>query len=113
MGKAERDGSPTKDKFRSLLTGNDISDAEYAHALDIWRRLGITNLAEYAALYMQGDILLLADVFENFRTTCLDAYHLDPAWTAPGLAWDAMLKLTNVRLELLKDIDMHLSLIHI
>jgi len=58
---------------------------------------------------MQGSVLLLADVFENFRTTCLDAYHLDPAWyyTASGLAWDAMLKLTDVRLELLKDIDMH------
>jgi len=53
---------PTKDKFRSLLTGNDISDAEYAYALEVSRRLGITNLAEYAALYMQGDVLLLADV---------------------------------------------------
>jgi len=108
--KLDETALPTKDKFRSPLTGNEINDAEYAPALEVWRRLDITNLMEYAALYMQGDVLLLADVSENFRTTCLDAYNLDPAWyyTPPGLAWDAMLKLTDVRLVLLKDIDMHL-----
>ena len=53
------------------------------------------------------DVLLLADVFENFRNICLTNYGLDPAhyYTAPGLAWDAVLKVTDVSLELLSDVD--------
>jgi len=52
----------------------------------------------------------LADVFENFRTVCMNNYDLDPChyYTAPGLAWDASLKMTGVKLELLTDYDMHL-----
>ena len=54
---------------------------------------------------------LLADIFENFRDVCSDNYGLDPAWyyTAPGLAWDAALKITDVKLELLSDPDMLLD----
>jgi len=54
-----------------------------------------------------SDILLLADVFENFRKTCLEYYKLDPAhyFTSPGLSWDAMLKMTAIKLELMSDID--------
>ena len=54
------------------------------------------------------DVLLLADVFENFRDVCQENYGLDPAWyyTAPGLAWDAALKVTKVELESLADPDM-------
>ena len=53
---------------------------------------------------------MLADIFENFRKTCLDYYKLDPAhyYTAPGLSWDACLKMTGVELELFTDVDMHL-----
>ena len=53
-------------------------------------------------------MILLADVFETFRDLCMTNYELDPAWyyTAPGLAWDAALKMTKVELELLTDIDM-------
>jgi len=55
-----------------------------------------------------SDILLLADVFENFKKTCLEYYKLDPAhyFTSPGLSWDAMLKMTDIKLELMSDIDM-------
>src|ERR1700755_45852 len=66
------------------------------------------KLLEIIMLYLKSDTLLLADVFENFRTTCLDTYKLDPAryFTSPGLSWDALLKETKVKLDLLKDPDM-------
>ena len=65
-------------------------------------------MRDYHDLYLKSDVLLLADVFENFRDVCLTNYELDPAWyyTAPGLAWDAALKKTEVELELLSDPDM-------
>ena len=59
-------------------------------------------------MYLQCDVLLLADVFENFRKTCETYYKLDPAsyYTSPSLAWDACLKMTNIKLDLMTDIDM-------
>ena len=59
-------------------------------------------------MYNKVDVLQLADVFENFSDICLENYKLDPAWyyTSPGLAWDAMLKITGVSLEFLRDINM-------
>ena len=66
------------------------------------------NLEDYHNSYNQFDVLLLADVFANFRDICIKNYNLDPAhyYTAPGLAWDAALKVTEVKLELLSDPDM-------
>ncbi|XP_071152225.1 uncharacterized protein [Mytilus edulis] len=68
------------------------------------------NLGQYHDLYVLSDVLALADVFENFREICLNYYGLDAAhfYTSPGLAWQAALKMTGVKLELLTDIDMHL-----
>lgn len=72
--------------------------------------LKIENLREYHDLYMETDVHLLADIFENFRNMCLDIYGMDPTiyYTSPGLAWQADLKKTVVRLDLLTDPDMHL-----
>ncbi|GFU77169.1 uncharacterized protein TNCV_1078851 [Trichonephila clavipes] len=72
----------------------------------------LKNLGEYSNLYVKTDVLILADVMEHFRDVCMDTYNLDPAWyfSAPGLSWDAMLKTTKVRLELLDDYDMILML---
>ena len=68
----------------------------------------VKKLKDYHDLYLKSDVLLLADIFENFRKTCLKHYKLDPChyYTAPGLAWDACLKETNQNLKLLKDYDM-------
>ena len=65
-------------------------------------------MGEYHDLYLGSDVLLLTDVFESFRKTCLQYYKLDPChyFTSPGLSWDAMLKMTNIKLELMTDIDM-------
>ena len=60
-------------------------------------------------MYVQSDTLLLADVFENLRNTCLEIYALDPAhFVSAGLAWQAALKKTKVKLDLLTDTDMSL-----
>lgn len=74
----------------------------------MWNVFNFQSLGEYSDLYMKIDILLLADVFENFREQCLKAYGFDPAhyYTTPGFSWDAMLKYTGIKLKLLTDIDM-------
>ena len=74
----------------------------------VWEVVKIKNLGEYHDLYVQSDTSLLADVFENFRDKCIEIYELDPAYflSTPGLAWQACLKKTGVRLELLTDKEM-------
>ncbi|XP_021359655.1 uncharacterized protein LOC110454477 [Mizuhopecten yessoensis] len=101
---------PSKEKFYSSLSRSDVSDADYAHAQSVWEKLNIRDLGQYHDLYLKTDVLLLADVFENFRHMCLDYYGLDAAhfYTSPGLAWSAALKMTGVRLELIRDPDMYL-----
>ena len=65
----------------------DITDADYAHAKRVCKDFEIKNLGEYHDLYVQSNILLSADVFENFRNMFLEIYELDPAKfiSAPGL----------------------------
>ena len=86
----------------------NISKIDYAHANNVFKKFDINNLGEYYDLYVRSDTLLLADIFENFRQSCLENYELDPAHfvSLPGLAWQACLKKTNVELELLTDYDM-------
>merc|ERR1711911_488777 len=99
---------PHKENFYSLLNDKHITDKQYEHAKSVWKQFKLKTMGEYHDLYLKSDILLLADVFENFRKTCLEYYKLDPChyFTLPGLSWDAMLKMTNVKLELMTDIDM-------
>ena len=99
---------PPKEKFFNRLNETHISDENYDHAQNVREKFGLKNMGEYHDLYLKSDVLLLADVFEEFRSVCLENYQLDPAWhyTSPGLAWDAALKKTEVRLELLTDPDM-------
>ena len=99
---------PGKELFYSNLTLENISETDYAHANNVFKKFNINNLGEYHDLYVRSDTLLLADIFENFRQSCLKNYELDPAHfvSLPGLAWQACLKKTNVELELLTDYDM-------
>ena len=101
---------PKKDDFYSKLNDENITDEEYTHAQRVWEAFSCKNLGDYHDLYVKTDVALLADVFENFRKLCLTQYQLDPAhyYTSPGLSWDALLKKTDVELELLADLDMHL-----
>ena len=99
---------PEKGDFHSHLNMDDITDADYAHTKRVCKDFEIKNLGEYHDLYVQSDTLLLADVFENFRNMCLKIYELDPAKfiSVAGLAWQGALKNTNVKLDILTDVDM-------
>ena len=99
---------PPQKAFYSKLSGKGITEKDYKHVLNVWESFNMKTFYEYHKLYNLTDVLLLADVFENFRDLCLKIYGLDPAYyfTAPGLAWDACLKITKVKLELLHDQDM-------
>ena len=99
---------PSNNDFFSQLTQDAITDEQYCHATKVWGTFNLQTMGDYHDLYLKSDILLLADVFENFRSTCLQYYKLDPChyYTSPGLSWDAMLKMTDINLELLTDIDM-------
>ena len=99
---------PKKEDFFSIMNNEHITDEEYQHAQNVWNEFGLSSMGEYHDLYLKSDILLLTDVFENFRKACQQYYELDPAhyFTAPGLSWDAMLKRTKTELELISDVDM-------
>ena len=99
---------PSKEEFYSILNDEHVSDENYKHAQKVWKQFKMKNMCDYHDLYLKTDTLLLADVFENFRGACKQYYKLDPChyFTSPGLAWDAMLKMTGVQLELISDVDM-------
>ena len=99
---------PTKGDFYSILTDESITDEQYKHAKDVWNTFNLKSMGEYHDLYLKSDILLLDDVFENSGKTCLQYYKLDPChyFTSPGLSWDSLLKMTDIKLELMTDIDM-------
>lgn len=104
----EETSLPPKEQFYSQLNEDSIDDAEYDFACEVWNKFNIKTLAEYSDLYLKTDVLLLADVFENFRATCHNIYKLDPThyYTAAGLSFDAMLKYTGVQIELITDVEM-------
>lgn len=79
---------------------------KYSRAIDVWHTFQCRTLSEYSDIYLLSDVLLLADIFENFRNISLQNYKLDPAqyMTAPALSRDAMLRKTWVILELLTNI---------
>ena len=99
---------PNEDDFYSILNDKHISHMQYVHAIKVWNTFKLKNMGEYHDLYLKSDVLLLADVFENFRKTCMQYYELDPChyFTSSGLSWDAMLKMTDIKLELITDVDM-------
>ena len=99
---------PNKEAFYSELDIEDITDEDYIHAQKAFEEFELKDLDEYHDLYAQSDTSLLVDVFEHFRNKCIKTYELDPAnfLSAPGIAWQAFLKKTGVKLELLTDINM-------
>ena len=103
---------PDKEAFYSNLNMEDTTDVDYRHGKTVFEYHINKNLRDYHDLHVQSDTLFLADVFENFRNMCIKVYELDPAHflSPPGLAWQACLKKTEVKLELLTDADMLLMI---
>ena len=84
---------------------NRIGDEDYEHTQRVWKEFNMKNLGEYHDLYLQTGVVLLSTIFEAFRNTWLKHYSLDLAhfYMSPGLTWQACLKKTGVKLELLTD----------
>ena len=112
---------PNKEWFYSSVkdgTTNDngklnghISDEDYLTCNKIWNEFNMKNMGHYDNHYLKKkNVLSLSDVFETFIDSWLKFYKLDPChyFSSPGLSWDAMLKMTGVRLEKIVDIDMYL-----
>ena len=96
-----------REKFYNELTGSGISESVYEHAKKVWHKFDLRNLEDYHDLYLKTDVILSANVFEEFRNTCMKHYGLDPVnfYTSPGLAWKACFKKTGIKLERLTDPD--------
>ena len=100
---------PSKEQFYSRLTEEDITNDDYNKAKQVWKHFDIKNMGEYHDLYLKTDVLLLTDVFENFKDMCLSYYGLDPVYyyTLPNFAFDAMLKLTGIEIDLVYNQEMY------
>ena len=100
-GKIDNDGK---------ISDGHISIEDYLMCEKIWNKFKMKNMGDYHDHYFKKDVLLLADVFEKFIDTCLKYYELDPChyFSSPGLSWDAMLKMTGIKLEKISDIDKYL-----
>ena len=98
----EETALPSQEAFCSKLSGSSCSDADNAHAVAVWDAFGCESMGDYH-VYLQLDVLLLADFFEKFPKICLNYYSLDPLhyFTTPGLAWDAALRMSRVDLKLI------------
>ncbi|XP_074038757.1 uncharacterized protein [Leptinotarsa decemlineata] len=105
--KFNEDCLPPIETFYNKLEDKPCPRRSYSRAKLIWTTFKINTLGEYTDLYLKTDVMLLADVFEQFRSSCHKTYGLDPAhyFTLPGYTWDAMLFKTKHQLELLTDVD--------
>ena len=96
-----------EEKLPARKSSSHISTKDYLTCEKIWDKFKMKNMGDYQHYYIKNDELLLADIFEKFIGTCLKYYGLDPChyFSSPGLSWDAMLKMTGVKLEKISDID--------
>ncbi|KAF0147428.1 MAG: hypothetical protein FD143_3066 [Ignavibacteria bacterium] len=103
--KLDEEQLPAREQFYNKLRNEACDEQSYEHAQHVWREFKCKTVKDYMKIYLKGDVLQLADVFQEFRSVCSANYHLDPTHyvSAPHLSWDAMLKLTDCKLELLYD----------
>ena len=109
FSKLDATSLPPKEVFYSQLNNKHISNEDYVHAKKVWYAFNCKTMRDYHDLYLKTDVLLLADVMTGFRRNCEKTYGLEALhyYTSPGLAWDAMLKYTEIELDLISDPDMY------
>ena len=102
-----------KEEFFNDLTCQHITKDEYDFAQKVWDRFSCKTFQDYIEIYLLADCLLLCDVFENFRSNCLQQYNIDPCYyfSAPHFTFDAFLRHSSLTLELLSDINQYLFII--
>lgn len=109
--KFDEEKLPKKKCFFNKLTNTPCSRKDYEHAEEVWRVFGMKTLGDYHDLYLNTDVLLLADILQNFKETAIKKFKLDPFWyiTLPGYSWDCMQYITKVKIQLFDDTqeDMH------
>ena len=101
---------PDRCNFFSFLKDECIIEKKYSFTIDTWIMFKLKTMHYYYDLYLKTNVLLLADVFEEFINVFLEYYELDLCnhFRSPGLSWGVMLKITEIKLELISDIDMYL-----
>ena len=111
---------PEQNKFYSSLNNSRCNDEDYQRAIIVWNTFNCNTILDYHNFYLQADVLLLADIWENFKKVCYNIYKLDVYYyyTSPGLSWDSFLKYTDeyymktykkhFEIELITDMDMYL-----
>ena len=101
--------SSLRDGKRNRSDGH-ISNEQYLHLKNVWNIFNVNTFEDFHNHYLKKDVSLTADVFEKFIFTYLKYYDLDPChyFSAPGLAWDAMLKMTAAALEKISDPDKYM-----
>jgi hypothetical protein len=99
---------PSIDHFYSDLTLENITQDEYRHAQNVWNTFKIKKLREYTELYLKTDVMLLADIFQNFRKIAYEKYGLEPLWfvSLGSLSWTCMMRMTDIKIDLLTDLEM-------
>lgn len=105
---------PPPSAFFNDLTQKPISDQDYEFAQTVWRTFHCKTLKDYLHVYLRSDVLLLADVFENFRDNCLRDYQLDPLYyfSSAHFTFDAFLRQSQASLTLIADINQYLMFFH-
>ncbi len=100
---------PSRQHFFNNLKQSECSVEDYNHARTVWREFHCANMQDYTDLYLKTDVLILADVFEAFREMGMGNFELDPIHylSAPQFSWDAMLKKTQVKAQLISDPAMY------
>jgi len=103
---------PPIESFYNTLDEEALTQEDYDRAKKIWAHYKMNTLQNYHDHYLLSDVLLLADVFQNFRNTIYEEHHLDPLHfiTLPSLAWASAMKYTNTKLDLITDPDMYLMI---
>jgi hypothetical protein len=100
---------PPQSEFFNTISKCHISDEAYKPAQEVWREMNIQTMGEYHDLYLVCDVLLFVDLFEQFRCVSMKSYEFDPAqyYTLAGMCWSACLEMSNVKLELLTDLEQY------